>query len=98
MEEVKEMMEEVKKAYIEAVEDREIMRRLKMKVRNKKVKTRLANKEEEQKIIRHLQSYMGTMAGLSFYNENYPWFVTPTGFVVSKKTDTTFVLDLIEEA
>jgi hypothetical protein len=61
------------------------------------IKTRLINEEEEQKIIRHLQGYMGDTAGLQFYNENYPWFVTPSGFVVSKKTDITFVLDLIKE-
>jgi hypothetical protein len=40
---------------------------------------------------------MGDMGGLSFYNENYPWFVTPSGFVTSKKTDTVFVLDLLNE-
>jgi len=74
------------------------MDKMRTKYRKKpQVETRLISKEEEQRLIRHIQGYMGTMAGLNFYNENYPWFVTPTGFVVSEKTDTTFVLDLIKE-
>ena len=61
----------------------------------KQKRTRRLNKEEEQVLIRYLQKRRGLFNGLNLFNEGYPWYITPQGFIYSKKVDIDFVWDLI---
>jgi len=61
----------------------------------KQKRIRRLNKEEEQVLIKYLQKKRGSFNGLALFNEGYPWYITPQGFIYSKKVDIEFVWDFI---
>jgi len=59
------------------------------------LEARPLNEEEEEILIRYLQKRRGLFNGLALYNEGYPWFITPQGFIFSEKVDLEFEMDFI---